>query len=66
MRIFAVTNHHTGLKELGTIEMEATARSVQFVPGLNGGVATSKHALANATAEEALKADLVWVGNDKR
>ena len=36
---------------------EFQVRTIQFVPGLRGGIASS-------STEDALKSDLVWVGTD--
>ena len=59
-----MTNHQACLKELGTINLEHTnVRTVQFVPGVNGGVACSSSA---ALMDEPLKADMVWVGTDTK
>ena len=64
LRIFGVTNHQACLKELGTIHLERTnVRTVQFVPGMNGGLACSSNA---ALMDEPLKADMVWVGTDSK
>ena len=63
MRIFTAPNHNTGLKELGTIELEDyLVRTIQYVPGLNGGVASTTAALM----KDPLVADLVWVGTDSQ
>ncbi len=61
LRIFSVSNHHTGLKELGTIELpETQVRAVQYVPGLeNTHPTTLCHYM-----EDPLRSDLVWVGTD--
>ena len=57
------------MKELGTIALEQLAvRTVQFVPGMTGGVAAgSGLSRSNVSLmEDPLKADMVWVGtNDK-
>lgn len=59
LRIFSVTSHHTGLKEMGTISLEDTAvKAVQYVPGLHGGIPSPDG--------EPLKGDLVWVGTDSK
>lgn len=64
LRIFSVTPNHSGLKELGTIQLpENRVRNIQFVPGIaSGGVATSN--ASSMSPEEALKSDLVFVGMD--
>ncbi len=66
LRIFGVpTNHQAGLKELGTIELPGDrVKVVQFVPGLNGGVATSSLHGAGGGGEDPLKCDTVWVGSE--
>jgi hypothetical protein len=62
LRIFNVTNHQACLKELGTVALEKShVRTVQFVPGMSGGLACSSSAM-----EEPLRADMVWVGTDTK
>ena len=39
-------------------------RTLQFVPGLNGGVATSTTMANSTSGDSPLKADMVWVGTD--
>ena len=59
LRIFGMTNHQTGLKEMGTLTLEDTmVKTIQYVPGLHGGVPSPDG--------EAMKGDLVWVGTDAR
>ncbi len=72
LRIFSVPNHHTGLKELGTVELPTErVMAIQFVPGLNGGVANSSSPLhggggGGGGGEDPLKCDTVWVGTDSQ
>lgn len=70
LRILGVASNQTAMKELGTIALEHLAvRTVQFVPGMTGGVAAGMSSRASTGAslmEDPLKADMVWVGtNDK-
>lgn len=63
MKIFGLTAQHTGLKELGTLELPggsegSGAKCIQYVPGLHGGVPT--------VDQEPLRGDLVWVGTDHK
>ena len=66
LRIFGVTPHQPGLKEMGTLTLPACnegsamqhVRCMQYVPGLHGGVP--------ANDPEPLRADLVWVGTDNK
>ena len=54
----------TGLKDLGTVELPTErVRAIQFVPGLNGGVANTSTGRDHAL-EDPLKCDTVWVGTD--
>jgi hypothetical protein len=59
LRIFSLTNHQTGLKEMGTITLDETmVKTIQYVPGLHGGVPSPDG--------EHMKGDLVWVGTDSK
>jgi Rho guanine nucleotide exchange factor 10 len=63
LRIFSVTNHHTGLKELGTIipgtELGAV-KTLQYVPGIN------TNSIQLQDSYEPLRDDLVWVGTESK
>ena len=64
LRIFGVTSHQPGLKEMGTLTLPSqdggpsVVRCMQYVPGLHGGVP--------ANDPEPLRGDLVWVGTDAK
>ena len=67
LRIFGVTPHQPGLKEVGTVTLppppeggaeRSLVRCMQYVPGLHGGVPTHD--------PEPLRGDLVWVGTDAK
>ena len=64
LRMFSVPNHHTGLKELGTVEPEpelGAIKSLQYVPGVN----TNGYIYLQDTYDP-LREDQVWVGTESK
>ena len=62
--MFSVPNHHTGLKELGTVEPEpelGAIKSLQYVPGVN----TNGYIYLQDTYDP-LREDQVWVGTESK
>ena len=62
--MFSVPNHHTGLKELGTVEPEpelGAIKSLQYVPGVN-----TNGYIYLQDSYDPLREDQVWVGTESK